>query len=131
MEETLELIDFDRKGNAVRLYFGKKGVQIDNYWDDKPYECNAGTVYNEYINGIVDVFFPVDLDIAGPADGYINSEYCKNDFINKKSWVLWIEKEYSDELSPKPVGVFFGDTLAEIKEKLAKYTPTFVEVKND
>lgn len=133
MTRDLELIDFKKRGNAVRLYFGRNGGQTGDDWNDRPYEHNAGVVYDEYIEQIIDVFLPVDIDMSEPADNNVNSEYCKDDFINKKSWVLWVEKEYNDELNRNPVGIFFGDTLAEIKEKLKWYKPVYTEImlKND
>ncbi len=129
---ALELIDFEKKGNAVRLYFGKKnGEQAGDDWDDRPYECNAGIVYQKYVKQTIDAFFSLDTDVSEPADSHLNSSYCKNDFINRKSWILWIEKEWGDQDQFKPVGVFFGDTFKEIKEKLKQYQPFFREVKDE
>lgn len=87
-----------------------------NYGDYTPERC-AG-----------DMFLSLDISLAEPGDECANSPYCKNDFINHKTWALWIE-EYEDSLSRKPVGIYFGETLAEIKEKLKKYEPIFMEVK--
>lgn len=124
----MELIDFEKKGNATRLYFGKNGEQTGDDWDDAPYQHNAGTVYPEYIERTVDMYFSVEVDTMEPADLWEGPSYCKNDFIYKKSWVIWVEKEYNNVFNLKPVSIFFGDTLEEIKEKTKEYKPLFVEV---
>lgn len=124
----MELIDFEKKGNVARLYFGKNGEQKGDDWDDRPYECNAGTVYEEFVESMVDLFFLIDVRVEEPADNHLNSEYCKNDFINKKSWVLWIQDDWGCDKGRKPVGVWLGDTLEEIKVKLKDYKALFAEV---
>ena len=59
-----KIIDFERKGNVVRFYLIKVDRNDDYYgddWDDTPYEHNAGSVYDSFVNKIVDVFFPYDM----------------------------------------------------------------------
>ena len=36
-----EIIDFERKGNLIRLYLGKNGKQWGDDWVDFPYEHNG------------------------------------------------------------------------------------------
>lgn len=126
----MELIDFKKKGNVVRLYLGKNGEQWGDNWDDAPYEYNAEKVEDKYVEKIVDVFFPFPLEVMEPADKYPNPPYSKQDFINRKSWVIWIydDSDNSNELSD--IGIFFGDTLAYIRKRLKPYGVIFKEVKN-
>lgn len=77
----MKIIDFERKGNAVRFYLGKDSV--DDYtgddWDDSPYEHNAGTVYEQFVSGAADLFFPFDSLVLEPSSEVFNSRYCKDD----------------------------------------------------
>lgn len=78
----MKIIDFERKGNVVRFYLGKDSLQdwYGDDWNDCPYEHNAGTVYDEYVAGHVDIAFPFDDLVLEPSCGYHpNSEYCKDD----------------------------------------------------
>lgn len=128
MNNELELIDFYKKGNSIRLYFGKNGEQKGDDWDDSPYDCNAGAVYPEHVNKELDIFVPIDFEVKEPADECINPPYCKNDFIHKKTWVLWVESEWGNGKIRTPVGIFFGDSEKEIKEKLLPYNALYLEV---
>lgn len=77
----MKIIDFDKKGNVVRFYLGEDGCA--NYygddWNDTPYECNAGTVYERFVAGVADVAFPFDALVLEPCDGEFSSRYCKDD----------------------------------------------------
>lgn len=124
----LEVIDFKKKGNAVRLFLGKNGPQTGDDWDDTPYEHNAEEVSPEYIEGAVDLYFPVDNDVREPADDCINSSYCKDDFKFKKSWCIWVtESMWGSECHLDPVAIFFGDTLKEVEENLKGYDVIVVD----
>lgn len=41
----MQIIDMEKKGNVVRFYLGENGKQWGDDWNDAPYDCNAGTVY--------------------------------------------------------------------------------------
>ena len=47
---TLKIIDFEKKGNVVRFYYGKDSLKewYGDDWDDRPYEHNAGEVYHRF-----------------------------------------------------------------------------------
>lgn len=52
-------------------------------WNDKPYEHNAGMVYEAYYDYYVDLVFPFDYRVLTPANDWYHfgtSPYCKNDF---------------------------------------------------
>lgn len=81
----MKIIDFDRKGNVVRFYLGADNLKdwYGDDWDDRPYECNAGTVYDEFISGYKDIAFPYNDLVLEPSDGTLNSPYCKDDMKNR------------------------------------------------
>lgn len=86
----MKIIDFERKGNVVRFYLGD--VTCNNYWgddwDDRPYEHNAGTVYDEFVKGYIDIAFPFDANVLDPESDYRyrgNSPFCKEDFKKRKA----------------------------------------------
>lgn len=83
----MQIIDFERKGNLVRFYLGKNGEQWGDDWDDTPYECNAGEVYDQYIEGRRDIAFPFDSLVLEPQDGAwarVGSNCCKEDMIKRR-----------------------------------------------
>lgn len=86
----MKIIDFERKGNVVRFYLGADN-RTDYWgddWDDRPYEHNAGTVYNEFVDGYIDVAFPFGCNVLDPESDYRyhgNSPYCKDDFKKRNA----------------------------------------------
>lgn len=80
---NMQIIDFEKKGNAVRFYLGVNGDQWGDDWDDAPYDCNAGTVYERFVDGYVDVFYPFDFLILEPSDGVWNTGYSKEDMMTR------------------------------------------------
>jgi len=106
-----EIIDFERKGNLIRLYLGKNGKQWGDDWDDVPYEHNAGRVYDEFVKEICDIVVNFDYDIEEPANMFRNSPYSKKDMIERKTYTFVIVKEYVTKAH-----IYFGDTLASVLE---------------
>ena len=125
----MEIIDFSRKGNVVRLYLGQKDPNwgytnkdykdytgetpswikpSDKYygddWDDTPYQHNAGTVYEEFVKGWVDIAFKFDINLKEPADDEYsgtNHSYSKDALIEKHLPMLVAAKEKNgDEMRP-------------------------------
>lgn len=82
----MKIIDFDRKGNVVRFYLGAD--DCDDYWgddwDDAPYDCNAGSVYDRYITGFCDIAFGFDDTVLEPCNGILNCYYSKADMKDRK-----------------------------------------------
>lgn len=96
----MKIIDFKRKGNAVRFYLGDDDLQDwwGDDWDDYPYECNAGEVYDEFVIAHRDMFFPFDSMVLEPCNGDFNSEYCKDDMKHKHiPCIVVIPKEIADD----------------------------------
>lgn len=83
----MKIIDFERKGNVVRFYLGydEQTKWGGDDWNDYPYECNAGRVYDEYVHGRVDVVFDFECLVLEPADRWSsNDEWSKNDMVARK-----------------------------------------------
>ena len=106
----MKIIDFSKKGNVVRFYLGEKtegwgwtnkdykdsngetpdwlkpsDVYYGDDWDDAPYEHNAGSVYGEFVKGHKDVAFGFDDLVLEPCDGEFNSQFCKDDFADRRT----------------------------------------------
>lgn len=84
----MKIIDFKKKGNVVRFYLGKDDLEDWNGddWDDRPYEHNAGQVYDEYISGHCDVVFPFEFEVLEPKDPewQVDSKWRKDDMKARK-----------------------------------------------
>jgi len=94
----MKIIDFEKKGNVVRFYFGDDDCNdyLGDDWDDRPYEHNAGRVYDEYIKYVVDVAVPFDWSVTEPCDDWHyggNSPFCKDDFKHRRCCILFIEPD--------------------------------------
>ena len=83
----MKIIDFEKKGQTVRFYLGANNLTnwYGDDWDDTPYECNAETVYSQFVSGYTDITFPFDALVLEPCDGpQSNSRYCKDDMRVRK-----------------------------------------------
>ena len=115
----LKVIDFERKGNVVRLYLGVGTDYWGDDWDDVPYEHNAGMVYDEYIKGYVDVAFPFNMLVCEPSDDWTgNSRWSKDDMKKRKVPCIVVTDDndnfstaMADESSRK---IYFGDTAESL-----------------
>lgn len=82
-----KIIDFERKGNLVRFYLGAD--DCDEYWgddwNDAPYDCNAGEVYDRFVTGFKDVAFPFDSLVLEPSSDWSGSKryFSKEDMKNR------------------------------------------------
>lgn len=120
----MKIIDFEKKGNVVRFYLGADNCQ--NYWgddwNDAPYDCNAGTVYADFISGIRDIAFPFDDLVLEPCDGTFCCSYTKDDMKRRTvPCIVVVPKELAettyDEKFSRWVGAdgvqrfYFGDEM--------------------
>lgn len=113
-----QVIDVETKGNVIRFYIGENGKQCGDDWNDAPYEHNAGTVYKEYVERTQDVAIPFDLYVSEPADGQLNSEWSKQDMIDRKVHCLLIES--AEWGGTELLKVYFGDEFNEVADQLQK-----------
>jgi hypothetical protein len=134
IELNARIIDFKKRGNVVRFYLNNKDSVLPEYtgddWNDRPYEHNAGPVYDEYVSHIVDVAFPLDCIVLEPADDWRyndNTSYSKDDFkAHKTPCIIVLPPEivkqdylnadnYSFYKSSKHVhAIYFGDEVKQI-----------------
>lgn len=80
----MKIIDYEIRGSCVRFYLGKDD-DTDYHgddWNDRPYDSNAGTVYQEYITGYADLVFPLDSLVLEPCDGVTYCRFTKDDMKN-------------------------------------------------
>ena len=115
----MKVIDFEKKGNLFRLFLGAD--DCDDYWgddwDDAPYEHNAGTVYDEYVQGIVYAVMAWAGGVSEPSDDWHyngNSPFSKENFRYgnapclllippKEMEYWWGEEEYTKFVGNKNV----------------------------
>ena len=79
----MNIIDFHSKGHVIRFYLGENGKQWGDDWNDVPYEHNAGSVYSQFVQGYKDIVVPFDDQVYFPDSGVMNSQYSKEDMINR------------------------------------------------
>lgn len=91
----MKIIDFERKGNVIKLYLGDN--DCNDYWgddwDDFPYECNAGRVYDEFVQGYAYLYIDYAFNVFEPSDDWYydgNSPFCKADFKKARNPILVI-----------------------------------------
>lgn len=77
----MKIIDVETRGNVVRFYLGDDDCQDyhGDDWNDRPYECNAGPVYEEYVKAVRDVAFSFDDLVLEPFDGEPNGTWISKD----------------------------------------------------
>ena len=135
-----KIIDLEIKGNTVRYYLAKDDTILKEYWgddwDDRPYEHNASTVYGQYIEKIVDVFYPYDMMVVEPSNDWNysgNSPFSKEDFKDRKAPRVciyypsnpWDDLPYSRVMADENVcRVYYGD----LAEKALKDSVCYMEV---
>lgn len=96
----MKIIDFAKKGNVVRFFLGQDDLKEwwGDDWDDRPYDCNAGSVYERFVSGYRDMAFSFDDLVLEPCDGAYNCEYCKDDMIARKvPCIIVVPKEIANE----------------------------------
>ena len=81
----MKIIDFEKKGNVVRFWLGADDLQEwwGDDWNDAPYDCNAGSVYEQYVSGHKDIAFPFDDRVIEPCEGAYNCICTKEDMIKR------------------------------------------------
>lgn len=121
----MKIIDFEVKGNVVRFALGAD--ECDDYWgddwDDRPYEHNAGSVYDRYVTGYAEILFPFDYTVLTPEDDWTyqsNSPFCKEDFKKRKAPCVvvshneddWDARYSKEALNSNALKFYFEDKLA-------------------
>lgn len=127
----MKIIDFDRKGNVVRFYLGDDNC--DDYWgddwNDVPYDCNSGMVYNRFIKGYTDISFPFDCLVLEPCSGDYSCRFSKEDMKKQNvpcvisipyskpdkdnlEYENWIDDRFSTNVGKaNAIKFYFGDKM--------------------
>jgi hypothetical protein len=121
-----KIIDFERKGNVVRFYLGADDCEDywGDDWNDAPYDCNAGRVYERYITGVKDVAFPFDALVLEPSSEWIGDVFHRSKEDMKKRIVpciIIVPKELCEDSWCERFGdwvgadgvkkIYFGDPV--------------------
>ena len=96
----MKIIDFAKKGNVVRFFLGNDDLSEwwGDDWDDAPYDCNAGEVYDEYKAGYRDIAFSFGDIVLEPCNGVMNCHYSKEDMIKRRvPCIIVVPEEIEDE----------------------------------
>lgn len=129
----MKIIDFEKKGNVVRFYLGNNDCEDyhGDDWNDSPYDCNAGKVYEEYIVGYRDIVFPFGYTVLEPCNDYeTNCSWCKDDMKSCKVPCIVANNPeddwYADRFGKmcadaKAVKFYFGDMM-EASDELTVFT---------
>lgn len=82
----MKIIDFERRGNAIRFYLGDDDCKDywGDDWDDRPYETNAGMVYERYVRGYTDVTYDFSYMVLEPDSGEYISSVSKEDMKKRR-----------------------------------------------
>ena len=134
------LIDFELKGNVVKLYFGTDPDYWGDDWDDTPWEHNAGTVYDRYVDTVEYFAFPWKCAVLTSAENWCgNSHYSKEDFkrrlapcviIHSHSDCEWDYLSFSDLSSSDNSDVlklYFGDDYETVVQNVTKFGGISIE----
>lgn len=107
----MKIIDFERKGNIVRFFLGADDC-FDYWgddWEDAPYDYNAGQVYDRYIIGHKDVYFPFDSLVLEPESNRYNSWCTKEDMKKRKiPCIIVVPKEIHEDTWDDSFSQFVG-----------------------
>jgi hypothetical protein len=101
----LQIIDFARKGNVVRFFLGSPSLRDygGDDWDDAPYDCNAGPVYENFVLGYKDVAFPFDDLVKEPSDDLeLCCRFSKDDMKKKSVPCLVVLKKKDIGVGERP-----------------------------
>lgn len=96
----MKVIDFNRKGNLLKIFLGDDNCNDywGDDWNDRPYEANAGTVYDKFVKATAQFVVPFEYEIVEPQDINVyngNSPYCKDDFKNGVPFAAIMPEEKS------------------------------------
>ena len=97
-----EVIDWECKGNLIKLYLGKNGEQRGDGWYISNYILNAGKVYKEFISAEAVIYIPWDCTILESNRMLVS----KNDIRDRVLPCLTIIQSNNDTTE-----IYFGDKI--------------------
>ena len=122
----MKILDFEIKGNVIKFYLGDCNDWYGDDWDNRPYEHNAGIVYEQFVKNTIQFAVPFEYNVLEPCSDMLymyNSPYSKEDMQNRECPCLIISKSdsYSKELTNrKSTKIYFGDNIDLTIKKLDK-----------
>lgn len=130
---SLKIIDFNKKGNVVKFYFAPNSLKdwYGDDWNDVPYDCNAGTVYDRFVTGEYEIAVPYDWEVLEPADGCWGNRsciFCKDDMKARRvpcivvvpqkvladSW--YVDDFYKWVRHPDSIKIYFDDDISILSQ---------------
>ena len=120
---------FEVSDYFVRIFLTDKDEYWGDDWNDAPYECNCGPVYDEYVRGYIDIVVPLGLYIEEIKDIAYDQYWSIQDIRENRIPFCVIRAEEDCELiglhqipekykSFKRCPLYFNDTLEEIINKI-------------
>lgn len=140
-QKDLKIIDFEKKGNVIRLYLGNPNCTDywGDDWNDSPYDCNAGIVYERFVIDTLDLAIPFDSLVIEPCNGVVNCGYSKEDMKVRRVPCLlivpasvtegkeWIGEDFQYWIgNAQAFRIYFGDNIETVKEALTPVSPIFI-----
>jgi len=118
-KKDLLLLDYERKGNVLKLYFGYDKDCWGDDWDDVPYEHNAGLVYEQFVIRTEELYIPFKYRIVEYCEFFLNSSLCKADFKKRKIPLFVIIEdskcyETFEEYVKNGVPIYMFDTIFKV-----------------
>lgn len=129
----MKILDFDKKGNAIRFYLGKdnlKGWYGDD-WDDRG--C-TDRVYDEFVSEVKDIVIPYKHSVYSPFDFYHNEDQFSKDMFKSGNIPMLVivkdeDKDYKNyeyhsydwnsALGDKDsIAIYMGEDIQKVEEKL-------------
>ena len=137
----MKIIDAQIKGNVVRFFFGEDELKEwwGDDWDDRPYDCNCGEVYEEYVSGYVDIAFPFDWWVSEPCKGIWNSPYSREEFMTGNIPLVAackVEDAWGDDFQsvigkPSTITFYMGDKIKKLNGLLSvEREPRVINIRN-
>ena len=91
----MKIIDWVNYGNVIRFYLGEDSLKnwYGDDWNDSPYDCNAGVVYEEFVRAYCDYYISPDYRVLEQSDYNDRFNCCKDDFKDGSMPILFIVKK--------------------------------------
>lgn len=113
----MKIIDMERKGLLLRLHLGVDDLDTwwGDDWNDTPYDCNAGVVYDRFVSETMDIVLPWDTAVLEPSDIGLNCGWSRDDMRHRLVPMLLVSSDdgfaYWDRLiaDEDTVRVYMGD----------------------
>ena len=123
----MQLIDIWPKGNLIRLVFTNQYDEAyGDDWDDAPFECNKGYVYDEYIDATLDIVIPFSEEpiLLENIENNMSWKYVKKQKLPVMAIIPQEKTVYSLYefiMNVSGLTIHLGDDMATVKRNIAKF----------